>query len=218
MSNEVFKGYSFYERMNCLPSLSFLGVFAPKKQKIDSGTGSTIYRVGPVVVKVYDLPGSEGLNIYGIRNFESDTLEVKKTVENLNPGLRCPCLGEYCFRWRVNPINATGLVNTGNSIHPWSLSPFVNGVSIGDFLDDNKELNLPGIETDHLKEFLKSELIRFNRLLKSYLDIYELGLINITALNTLVVIKGKKIDLFITSIRDYVLRRGPVRLRKFPFI
>lgn len=201
------------ERMRTTANLTKLGVY-PGQLPIDSGSGNSVYKVtqfpfGPSALKLFDLPSSEKLTLNNVDKYRKTTGEVAHMVSGARDDLSVRHFQDCVFRWTVNNIQKVGLVRLdSNKIVPYTRSPWVDGISLGEIFSYPHNINEEPY--DRLKEggfvgFLREELHRFNRLLKYNYDLNHGNKVNLLPLNVSVRSKGgSAFDLVVTNIREFV--------------
>ena len=197
------------EQIRTVPSLRLLGV-SPDQPHADSGSGTTIYKVGliPKALKVFDLPSSEKLTLADVEGYQHTTDHFRRKIANYRRDLITREYLGFKYTWRVNPITSVGLVNLGNDqTVPFSLSPWINGISLGDLFSHPERLaslHLPN--NPEMTGFLHQELTRFRELLQ--FNYPYSSSIKLIALNVLLERQGRNnYGLVITNIREFVNRR-----------
>lgn len=190
-------------------------ILVGRPTNIDSGSGTTVdrrfdlLRFKDVVVKTYNLHGSEDVNIHSLRAYQELTNRVARKVGSAREDLRMRVFSaggvDHRFSWVINPIHHVGEGSDG----VYSTSPLIQGVSLGE-LFTNKQAILTAIDPE-LVNFLRDEFARFRKLLDYEFSYQNLKLI---ALNvTLTNLDGEDHQLVVTNIREYINNRGnPLRL------
>ncbi|MBI2325831.1 hypothetical protein HYU91_00370 [Candidatus Collierbacteria bacterium] len=182
----------------------------PKERRIDSGSGTTVYKLEypffPLAKKVFDLPGSAEIGLAELRSYQRLTNELSTGLARARPDLirRIQPQGEprLAVSWSINPIYHVG---RGRDGHLFTLSPFIEGVSLAEIFQKN---SYPAESI----AFLKDEMVRISRLLEYEYPYYRLRL---TALNILLreTTSPSSVDLIITNIRESVIPfRHPLKI------
>ncbi len=182
----------------------------PKERFIDSGSGTTVYKLEypflSLAKKVFDLPGSAEISLAELRSYQRLTNELSTDLARARPDLirRTQPRGEsrLVVSWSINPIYYVG---RGQDKHLFTLSPFINGISLAEIFQGN---TYP-VESI---AFLKDEMVRISRLLEYEYPYYRLRLI---ALNILLreTTSPNSVDLIITNIRESVTPfRHPIKI------
>jgi len=199
------------EQIITVPNLRLLGVH-PDQQHADSGSGTTVYKVGliPTALKVFGLPGYKLPTLHDVRNYRHTTNDLQKEVQCYPHHLTQKKHQDFIFKWTINPIAAVGLVRLDTKkVVPYTLSPWITGVSLGDLFSHSTKVSsiFADLQNESTLGFLRAEFARFNKLLR-FNHPYPIGTTNLLALNVLVrrAQKDNHFDLVITNIREFIDR------------
>lgn len=196
-------------------NLRSLGVH-PDQESVDSGGGTTLYKVhvfpyGACGLKVFDLPGSELVTIYGVDNYKRQTnffvRELKSARTELVQKEFKTEGNSILFHWRICPIYSSGLVRLPDSLTvPYTLNKWIDGESLADIFgekSDSKQYEYG----DDMKRFLRGELIRFNRMLRFDYPNEGVDLISRNVLLSRVNEVEDRYDLTVVNLRERPLSR-----------